>query len=124
MTYSPGDIVRFHSSHAGKKKYHLCVSVGGYFIFVNSKKRKTFAGDFVIPCTELPFLTPTKSGHSTISCTLIFNMSPRELRTKGAKKMGSISRELMTQLLSFAENSVVLTEEDKEIIVNGLGDWV
>ena len=124
MAYSPGDIIRFYSTRAGKKKYHLCLSLDGHYIFVNSAKQKTFAGDFVIPCTELPFLTPTQTGNSTISCTVIFQMSDSDLTSKGAQKMGSISVNLMKRLLQFAENSVVLSEEDKEAIINGLGDWV
>lgn len=122
--FRPGDVVEFYSVHAGKRKYHLCLNVDGHYLYVNSDKRRTFAGDFVIACSEMPFLPPTSNGKSNISCTIIFRMSDADLRANQAKKKGSVSVELMRRLLAFAENSTVLSEEDKRIIVDGLGDWV
>jgi hypothetical protein len=48
-----GDVVRFESVVAGKRKFHLCISVRNQFIFLNSPKPKSFVGDFAIDCAHI-----------------------------------------------------------------------
>jgi hypothetical protein len=122
--YSPGDVVRFHSYVAGEKKYHLCISLRGHFLFVNSPKTKTFRGDFVVPCTDIPCLDPTDSGKSIISCSVLVRMSDEELRHVEAKKLGVCAPRILRDLIKFVEQSPVLSPDEKDAIIDELGDWI
>lgn len=122
--FQPGDVIEFHSVIAQKKKYHLCISLNGCFLFINSPKAKAYPGDFDFPCSELPFLTPTASGDSIVSCSQILRYTDGELLALHAKKIGVMKPPLVILLLSFIENSTVLSDAEKKIALDGLGDWV
>jgi len=122
--FSPGDVVRFYSYVAGKAKYHLCISLRGHFLFVNSPKSKTFRGDFFVPCSDIPCLEPTDDGRSIISCSFLVKMSDEELRHVGATKLGSCAPRILRDLIKFVEQSPVLSPDEKDAIVDELGDWV
>lgn len=122
--FSPGEVVRFRSYVAGKTKYHLCISIRGAFLFVNSPKEKTYAGDFIVSCTEFPFLEPTESGKSVISCSLLVKMTEAELSHTRACCIGKVSPKLLREVIKFVEGSPVLSPEDKDFVLDELGDWV
>jgi hypothetical protein len=88
--FKPADVVRFHSIIAGKEKYHLCIGMRGLFLFINSPKPRMRRGDFVVPRSALPFLEPTETGKSIISCSTIVRMTDGELRHVQAKRLGSL----------------------------------
>lgn len=122
--FSPGDVIGFWSEEAGKRKYHLCISLDGHFLFVNSPKSRTFPGDFIVPCTDFPFLPPTTTNESIISCSTVLRKSDAALNRFKAEKLGTISNSLLRRLLDFIEHSTVLSDEDKEAVLDGLGDWI
>lgn len=122
--FSIADVIEFHSSEAGKSKFHLCISSKNNFLFLNSPKRTTYPGDFVVPCAEIPFLPPTESGESIISCSFVMTKTEAELACLGAKRRGSISMDLMVRLARFVMSSPVLTEDEKDEFIEAAGDWI
>lgn len=122
--YRPGEVVRFNNLSLGKLKYHLCISVGGHFLFINSPKPKSYLGDFVVSCQELPFLPATESGKSVISCNLVMRKDDQELRHLKATKMGKVAHGLLVELLKFVEASPVIPDETKDDIVNHLAETI
>jgi len=124
MTFLAGDVIGFYSSVAGKHKFHLCLGLGGTFLFINTPKSKQFLGDLVVDCSEIPCINPTASGKSVISCSMVIRMTAAELAHCKAKKHGAVSHQLLQKLLKFVEASPVLSPEDKEAILDGIGDAI
>lgn len=122
--FEPGDVVEFYSDVAGKPKYHLCLSLDACYFFMNSPKARAYPGDMIIPCAEVPFLPATPSGDSIVSCSMLLRFTEDELIFYGARKRGRVSNAILLQLLQFVENSTVLSDEDKAIVLMGLGDWI
>jgi hypothetical protein len=119
-----GDVIRFHSDEAGKVKYHLCISLDGAYLFLNSPKAITYPGDFLVPCSELPFLAPTEEGYTIISCSLVMKKSDVELITAGAKKLGCVPADVLRDLAEFVSGSQILTDEERENFLEAVGDWI
>jgi hypothetical protein len=120
--FNPGDVIEFWSDEAGKKKYHLCVG-NGSFLFLNSPKAKAFAGDFQIPSKDISCLPPTPEGYSIVSCTRLMQRSEAALKKAKAKKLGSVDNKVLLRLVVFVEKTPVLSQEDKDAIVDGVADW-
>lgn len=121
--FSVGNVIEFWSIEAGKPKYHLCISLDGHYLFVNSPKSISYPGDMVVSCAEFPFLNPTPSGRSIISCTLVMKKTDAELRACRAKKRGTVRKELLSELIKFVMNCSVLTPDERDAIINAAGDW-
>jgi len=121
--FGVGDVIAFESVEAGKRKFHLCISFDGHYLFINSPKPRVYPGDFIVDCKELPFLTPTSSGKSVISCSLVMKKSEAELTQSRAKKLGSVSHNLLSDLIKFVQASPLLTEDEKDAIIEAAGDW-
>ena len=121
--FSPGDVIHFYSREAAKDKYHLCISFDGHFLFLNSPKKKTYPGDFIVPCKELP-CPPTPSGESIISCSLVMKKTDAVLQACGAQNLGQVSSNLLSRLSAFVKSSPVLTDEEKEAFYEAAGDWI
>jgi hypothetical protein len=121
--FSPGDVVGFWSDIAGKHKYHLCVHQDRLFLFINSPKRKPYPGDFNVPSSEIPCLPATPEGYSIISCTHLVRQTDAELKRLKAKKYGVIYSKVLLRLIAFVEKTPVLSDEDKDAIIEGLADW-
>jgi hypothetical protein len=109
--FSPGDVVWFLSGEANKPKFHLCINREGHFLFINSPKKKAYPPDFNIPCSDLPFLDPTPEE------------TAQELRSCKAKKKGTVSNKILLRLIAFVDKTPVLSEEEKDVILEGLADW-
>lgn len=121
------DVIRFYNPEAGrngKVKFHLCIGIGGYFFFINSPKPQKYPTDFVFECSELPFIVPTESGNSIVSCSKLLKIPNDELNRLNAKKIGEIGDGLMSKLARFVMTSPVLTEEQREEILEAMGDWL
>lgn len=118
-----GDVVRFESAFAGKRKFHLCVSLQNQFIFLNSPKSKTFVGDFAIDSADVAGLTPTPSAKSIAACNLVLSYTDAELVALKAKKVGEISRRALRELFEFIESTTTIDPETKDALLDGLGDW-
>lgn len=121
--FAVGDVVAFWSTEAKKRKYHLCISFGGHYLFINSPKPQPFPGDFVVDCSELPFLTPTPSGKSIISCNLVMRFSASDLIQYDAKRLGAVSPAVLNALIKFVMSTPVLSQDEKSAILNAAGDW-
>lgn len=122
--FSPGDVVQFFSYVAGKRKYHLCISLQGSFLFLNSPKAKTFRGDYIISSENIDCLPATESGRTVVSCSLVVKMTDEELQHVQAKKLGTIAPRILRDLIKFVEASPVLSPDEKDAIIEELGDWV
>jgi len=46
-----------------------------------------------------------------------------ELRESRAKKLGTVRRELLSQLIKFVMNCPVLTQDERDAIIDAAGDW-
>jgi len=123
MDLAPGDIVEFFGDTAGHKKYHLCVleCVAGnaaVFLFINSTPR--FAGEFVVDCSELPFLPPSKTGKSVFSFSDTVRQNQRQLKLYRAKKRGALPQHLAVSLLAHAKAVRTLPSGDMRIVLAAL----
>jgi len=72
----------------------------------------------------MPFIPPTDNGDSIISVTQIVHFSDQELKRMRATKKGSVPIALLRDLLAFVENTTVLSQADKDLLLDGLGDWL
>ena len=122
--FAPGDVIKFWSDIAQKKKYHLCISLQGCFLFLNSYKGRSYAGDLLVDCSRIPCLDPTKTNKSVISCSMVVRMTEDDLRHTKAEKIGTVSTLLLREVLRFIEASPVLSSDDKDAVLDGLGDWL
>jgi hypothetical protein len=123
VTPSPGDVVGFWSDEAGKHKFHLCVCPTGKFLFLNSPKAKSYPGDFHVPCSEVP-LEPTPEGYSVVSCNDLMTISEVKLKQLKATTKGRISNVILKDLLAFVEELTILSQNEKDAIIDGLADWL
>jgi len=121
--FALGDVVEFYSYVAGKQKYHLCISLSGAFLLLNSPKAKSYAGDMVVLCSEFP-MEPTPSGKSVICCSVIVRMTVQELEHTKAKCIGNVSPDLIKRILRHVKASPVLSPDDKDFVLEELGDWL
>lgn len=122
--FKTGQIVKFKSDIAGKKKYHLCISMDDHFIFLNSPKPTAFIGDFEIDCADIVGLPPTPEGKSIASCSLVMQFSKQELVTFKAEMIGHVKPSVLKRLLLFVEDLPTIESETKNQIIDGLGDTV
>jgi hypothetical protein len=120
--FSPGDVVLIWNDDVGKEKFHLCICPTGKFLFLNSPKKKAYPGDFNVPSAEIP-LPPTPEGYSVISCTHLIMLAPSDFKRLRAIKKGTVSNKLLLKLIAFVDKTPVLSEEEKDAILEGLGDW-
>jgi hypothetical protein len=121
--FSVGDVIGFWSAEARKPKFHLCISLDGHYLFVNSPKDRTYPGDMVVSCAEFPFLEATPSGASIISCTLVMKKTDADLRACRARKLGAVRKDLLSQLIKFVMNCPVLSQDERDAIIEAAGDW-
>jgi hypothetical protein len=121
--FKVGEIILFNSPEAGKPKLHLCISFSNRFLFVNSPKQKIFFGDFEIDGARLTGVPPTPTGKSIISCNTVLKYTDDELTRLRARAVGSLDADTIRDLLEFVENLETLSPDDRNAILDGLGDW-
>jgi hypothetical protein len=123
--FSTGDVVSFFSEEAEKRKFHLCISVGGYFLFINSPKSyRSFPTDFRVDARHLPFLEERPEGYSIVSCSLVMRKTRSELLKMKAKREGVMPVVIMRELFAFIEASDVIEPATKAQIIDELADWI
>ncbi|UZK68851.1 hypothetical protein OKW76_12505 [Sphingomonas sp. S1-29] len=126
MTPQPSDVWGFRSptlpNQELKFKYHLCVSDEGLFLFVSTYKRK-YRGSIAIPNSDFPFLTPTDSGMSQISCTTIIKRQFPDSSIPRKNPRGRVKRDVMKELLRYVKTTNTLTQKQKEIITEELYNY-
>lgn len=119
---NPGDVVLARSALAGKHKYHLCVHVGGYFLFLNSYKGRDYEGNLVVECEVIPFIDATETGKSVVCCSSVLRLTEAEIER--SKLVGTISKALLLEIYEFIETSDALSPDERELILESLADWV
>lgn len=122
--FKTGDVVRFNSDSAGKVKFHLCISVDNHFIFLNSPKIRSFAGDFEILSSDITGLAPTPEGKSIASCNTVMQLTSAQLIARNSKCVGTVKYAVLKRLLLFVEGLTTIETEVKNSIIDGLGDTV
>lgn len=122
--HNPGDVVHFWSIEANKPKYHLCVSLGGHYLLLNSPNSIIYEGNLALPCSDFPFLAPTPTGETVICCTLVLAPSARTLAKVKPVVKGTVSRAVLLKIVSFVEDCDALSEDDREAILAGLDGWL
>jgi hypothetical protein len=120
---NPGDVVGFFSDEAEKRKFHLCVCSTGKYLFLNSPKPRSYPGDYHIPSADVP-LDPTPEGYSIVSCTALMTIPDDELKRRQASIKGRISNAILKELVAFVEGLTVLSQDEKDAIIDGLADWL
>jgi hypothetical protein len=121
--FSVGDVIGFYSRAAGKHKFHLCISLNGHYLFVNTQDHRAFHASCVFPCSDFPFLSPTESGLSAVSCSIIMKMTDADLRRCGAVKKGSVSPVVLKKIIEFVRTTDAIPDEDRDEFLETVGDW-
>ena len=121
--YEAGDIIRFHSTIAGKEKFHLCLGRTEdetifAFLFLNSGSG--FKGDCVLDDGQIPGLPKSPTGKSVVSFSLLVRVREDKLSVLRATKTGAIDAHLAGELASFAKAVGSLTRQEKAFVVSAL----
>ena len=108
-----------------KFKHHLCIGTDGVFLFVSThhKKKKNHRGVIVIPNSEVPFLPPTKTRKSEISCTTIIERRFPDPKLAKNNPRGTVTRRLMKNVLHHVRTSRQLTEDERDAILDNIYDY-
>ncbi|MDR7232833.1 hypothetical protein J2X45_003943 [Caulobacter sp. BE264] len=122
--FKPGDVVLVFSEPANKKKYHLCISLNGCYLYVNSPKAKSYPGDVAFPCADFAFLDPTDSGVSIVSCNVVVAIDDAQMKAGNAILKGTVSNAVLRTLVKEIEDSEILSPDEIEAALNGLGDYL
>lgn len=121
--FEPGDVVRFHSANAGKVKFHLCLgeNTGNVtYLFLNINSKTGFAGDCVLEDGKIPGLPKSKTGCTVVSFSMVIRRNSEKLSLLGAVKTGKIDKELVGELLAFANTTKVLSDIDRPLVLDSL----
>ncbi|SMH58203.1 hypothetical protein [Maritimibacter sp. HL-12] len=121
--FEVGDVVRFHSTIAGKEKFHLCLGRTENeaifaFLFLNSGSG--FRGDCVLDDGQFPGLPKSPTGKSVVSFSLLVRVKEEKLPAFGATKVGAIDGHLAGELAAFAKEVRSLTRQQQAFVVSAL----
>jgi len=120
--FSVGEIVLFYNRDAEKPKFHLCVSVDGHYLFLNTSRR--FYDDaFIFDCSRVP-LPASETGKSSVSCSGVMRFTDHDLTKYKAKSCGKVDRNFLLDLLAFAENCPALSPADLDLILDGISNAI
>jgi len=117
--FVPGEVVKVRSvqvaKQAPKPKYHLCIcGHQGYYFFINSR---SWQDSFQITKAELPAL-PKPQSH--IACNTLLPITDEYMAENRAGSVGRLSKNVIVRLIEHIDACDVLTEEEKEIVIDGL----
>lgn len=119
--FDVGDVVHFESPTVGKAKFHLCLGRDEHggprfaFLYVNSEGG--FKGDCVLEDGDIPGLPASRSQQSVVSFTNITRIGERQLQLFRAVRVGRIEPDVAGVLLSFANETPVLTRQERQLAV-------
>lgn len=120
MTFAVGDILIFKSEIAGKAKYHFCF----YFdrtndvyslMFLNSEG--VYEDHFVVDCSRIPALPPSRSGQSVFSCPTVIRKKTDQLAKLEPEKKCTLPRDVAVDFLRFAKTITSMTVNDKARLI-------
>ncbi len=129
MTPYASEVWTFESPTAPKgelkPKHHLCIGYDGVFLFISThrKRREDHRGVIVIPNSEVPFLPPTETKRSEISCTTIIQRRFPDPKLSRNNPRGTVDRRLMENLLRHVRKSRQLTEDERDAILGYIYDY-
>ena len=108
-----------------KFKHHLCIGTGVEFLFLSTHHgpNKNHRGSMVIPNSEVPFLKPTETKRSEISCTTIIQRKFPDPTVPRRNPSGTVDRKLMKALLGYVRKSRQLTEDERDAILDNIYDY-
>ena len=121
--YEVGDVIRFHSTIAGKEKFHLCLGRTEHetifaFLFLNSGSG--YKGDCVLDDGQIPGLPKSPTGKSVVSFSLLVRVRDDKLPALGATKTGAIDAHLAGELAAFAKGVRSLTRQEQAFVISAL----
>jgi len=117
--FLPGEVVFVESDQAAgyrtRNKYHVCIcGYRGRYFFIKSKR---WEGSFRIRHDDLPAL-PNAESH--IACNTLLNVSDAYMQHHAARSVGRLTPETVAKLIEHIEACEVLTNDEKEIAIDGL----
>ena len=77
----------------------------------------------IIPNSKVPFLKPTETRRSEISCTTIIQRKFPDPTVSRKNPMGTVDRALMRALLDYVRQSRQLTEDERDAILDNIYDY-
>ena len=121
--YEVGDIIRFHSTIAGKEKFHICLGRTEHetilaFLFLNSGSG--YKGDCVLDDGQIPGLPKSPTGKSVVSFSQLVRVREDKLAIFGATKTGAIDANLAGELVAFAKGVRSLTRQEQVFVTLAL----
>lgn len=121
--YEAGDVIRFHSTIAGKEKFHLCLGrteneTVFAFLFLNSSSG--FRGDCILDDGQIPGLPRSPTGQSVVSFSMLVRVREDKLSLFGATKTGAINAHLAGELTAFAKGVRSLTRKERAFVISAL----
>ncbi len=128
MTPRPTEVWTFESPTAPrgelKPKHHLCIGNDGIFLFVSTYKirERDYRGVMIIPNSDVPFLPPTETRRSEISCTTVIERRLSDPTWTRRNPRGAVKRLVMAELIRHVRTSRQLTEDERDAILENLYD--
>jgi hypothetical protein len=121
--FEAGDVVRFHSTTAGKEKFHLRLGRTEHesifaFLFLNSGSG--YKGDCVLEDGHIPGLPKSPTGQSVVSFSMIVRVREEKLPLFGATKTGAIDAHLASEIAAFAKEVRSFTRQEQAFVVSAL----
>jgi hypothetical protein len=122
MTFSCGDIVEIFAPSVGYKKYHLCLGPNEAgilcFIFLNSEGG--YESNISFECSRFPMISPSTTGTTVASLSLIIRYNDKQLKLYNAKKLGDIPIDVAREISKFSETVKTLTRPEKVFVTASL----
>lgn len=121
--FVPGDVIEMFAPQAGYEKYFLCVcgsNANGVLRFFYINSGDGYEGDFSYNDTELPYLPASPTGKSVISTSYLLIYSEKELKLYRARRLGTLSTDIVSVLVSELPKVRKLPPQDRKLAVSGL----
>lgn len=117
--FSSGEVVFVESDQAAgyrrRNKYHTCIcGARGIYFFINSRN---WEGSFELLHDEFPALP---NAQSYIACNTVLAVSDQYMKQNNARSEGMLPRLVIEKLIDHVENCDVLSDDEKEIVIDGL----
>ena len=98
-----------------RKKYHTCIcGARGIYFFINSRN---WEGSFELLHKEFPALP---NAQSYIACNTVLSVSDEYMKQNNARSEGMLPRSVIEKLIDHVENCEVLSDDEKETVIDGL----
>ena len=117
--FSPGEVVFVVSDQAKgyktRDKYHLCIcGFQGFYFFINSK---SWEGSFTLTHSDFEELPKDES---FIACNTVLEINDQYMKENSARSIGQLSPSIVSELIDHLNDCEVLSEFDKERVIDGL----